>query len=126
MGETGIPVRIVFEHGVEDDQELAHAGGDDDLEWLSGGVETVSEGPDDGVATSGSECGHVEGTADGRSSTPDGAFALEATTVVVEGRQTDEGTDLLAIESTELRELSQQRGRGGWAHAGGAAEDLGF
>lgn len=35
---------FVFEHGVEDDQELAHAGGVDDFEFLAVFFQTLGEG----------------------------------------------------------------------------------
>ena len=33
---TALPVRTVAQHGIEDHQELAHAGCDDDLGFLAG------------------------------------------------------------------------------------------
>jgi hypothetical protein len=114
------------EHGVEDDQQLAHASRDHDFERLSGFFEALGEGADHGIASFGSECGHVQNAPDGRTSAPDRALTLKATAVVVEGRQADKRADLLAIELPEFRQVSQKRGGGSRSDARGAAEDSGF
>ena len=43
-------MRVGFQHGIENDEELSHAGGHHDLEGLSLRFETLSEVADDGVA----------------------------------------------------------------------------
>ena len=62
--------------------------------------ESIGEGFDDGIATSGRERGHVEDAADGFSSAADDAFALVLAAVVVEGSDADEGRDLLSVEGS--------------------------
>ena len=117
-------MRICFQQGVEDDEQFAHAGGEDDFNGLSLGLEALGEGADDRVATRGGEGGHVEGAADRGAPPPNGSFAAVRSAVVVEGGESDECTDLLAIELAEFGQIGEQRRGGGGPDAGGAGEDL--
>ena len=51
---------MVFEHGIHDDQQLPHAGGEGDLRWFSLSTQMQVEGADDRVATHRGDAGHVE------------------------------------------------------------------
>ena len=108
----GFPWFVVFEECVEDDEQFAHAGGDDDLEGLSGLFESVGEFFDDGVVAFGGECGHVEGATDGGPSSPGGAFSLESSAVSVGGGESDEGSDFLPVELSEFGQFGEQDGGG--------------
>ena len=52
-GGSGLPISLIAQHGVEDDEELAHAGDDDDLGFLGG--EPFGEGSDDWVVLDGGD-----------------------------------------------------------------------
>ena len=99
------PGFVFFQEGVEDDEQLAHAGGDQDLEGFSSLFESLGEGFDNGVPLFGAEGGHVEGASDGGTSSPDGAFSSEASAVAVEGCESDEGSDFLAVELSEFGQV---------------------
>jgi hypothetical protein len=47
------PGRVVFEHGVENDQEFSHAGGNDRLWLFALGGQPLAEGSDRWIAASG-------------------------------------------------------------------------
>ena len=100
--------RLSLEHGVEDRQQLAHAGGQRYLAWLAGGTQTTVEGTDFLVASGGSQGGHVEsGTYLGASAGND-TPATESTTVAVERSDADERGDLPAGELAQLGKLAEQ------------------
>ena len=54
-----LPWRTMFEHGVENGEQLPHAGGESDLFRLARGAEALIEVPDDGIETSSCEGRHV-------------------------------------------------------------------
>jgi hypothetical protein len=107
---SGNPGRLVAEHGVEDDEEFSHAGGEDDFEGFAMLSEAISEGFDDGVAAAGGQSSHVEYGADGFTPATDGAFALVFSAVAIERSQSDQGGYLLAIELTEFGDIGQECG----------------
>jgi len=88
--------------------------------------ESIREGFDDGVASSGRERGHVKGAADGFSSAGDGAFALVLPAVVVEGSDADEGRDLLPVEGSEFGEIGDEGGGSDSAEPGYGLDEFGF
>jgi hypothetical protein len=117
---------IGLEHCVEDDQELAHAGGDHDFERFAGIFEALGESANDRVAAFGGEGRHIECATDRSATAPNGTLALEASAVMIEGSQSDERTDLFAVELSELRQIGEE-GRGGRGpNTRSAAEDLGL
>ena len=59
-----MPRAAVADHGVEDDEEFAHGGGDGDFVGFVLGDEAVVEGFDDGIVPYGDDGGHVEGRSD--------------------------------------------------------------
>lgn len=102
---------VRFDHGVEDHEELAEAGGGDDFGCFSLLFESLGKAFDDGVVMLGGERRHVEHIAKGLSSTADGAFADSFAAVINVGRHTHQGGDLFAIELPEFRQLGDE-GRG--------------
>ena len=119
-------MRIRFEERVEDDEEFSHAGDEDDLERFALGFESFGKGPDDWIAAFCSECGHVQDAADRSSSAADGAFAMKASAIAIEGRQADESRDLLSVENSQFRQVGQQRNGGDLADAGNGLDDAPF
>ncbi len=59
-----LPAGVVLYHGIEDNQELAHAGHEGHLGRLSGQAQPQVKLPDHGVAAAGGESCHVEGGPD--------------------------------------------------------------
>jgi len=73
-----IPGSVVFEHGVENDEQLAHASGENDFGLFAAAAEialsqSLSKRSDVFVAAFGGEGGHVQGIPDGGASSPDGS-----------------------------------------------------
>ena len=64
--------------------------------------------PYDQVEAAGYHRPHVKGFADLGSSTPDGAFGLQGTTVPVEGGHAHQGSDLPAVESSQFGQAGQK------------------
>src|SRR5437764_9284760 len=73
--ELGRPGTAGFEDGIEGDEELSHAGDEDDFEGFTMLSEPIGEGFDDGVISLGGEGRHVENTADGFAAAADSPFA---------------------------------------------------
>lgn len=63
-----LPGLAVSDDCVEDDDELAHDGSDDNLEGLTAGAQAACEGFQHRVALNRDECGHVEASPHGRPS----------------------------------------------------------
>src|SRR6187200_2297605 len=117
-GSSGLPWFAVSQDGVEDDEELSHAGDQGLLAGFSGGAELVVMGGDDRVGAAGDQGGHVEGGAHGGSAAGDGAAAAHAAAVAVDRGDADQGGDLAAGQVAELGQLGDQGTQGGGAHPG--------
>ena len=120
----GVPGGVVFDEGVEDGEEFPHAGGDAELVGFALLGEPLGELSDDGVAAGGVEGGHVEGAADASppAADPSGFGGMSA--VLVDGRDADEGGDLLAVDLAEFGELGDERdGRDG-SDSGDAGQEV--
>jgi hypothetical protein len=76
-----LPGGMVFEHGIEDGEQLAQAGHDSLFLRFSCRQETLVEGPEGRVAARGVQRAHGERRADGASPTPDCAMAAERAAV---------------------------------------------
>jgi hypothetical protein len=72
--------------------------------------ESLGEGFDDGVATHGSQGGHVENGADGFASSADAAFAFVGSAVAVEGGHSDERGDFLPVELSQFGDVGDHGG----------------
>ena len=116
---------MVFEHGIEDDEEFPHGGDHGDFESLSFGAESLVEVSDGGVLGDGREASHVESGAYGSASALDAANAFGFSAIVVEGSQSDESSDLLAIEMSQFGHLGDESGSGESADAWCGIEQLG-
>ena len=109
LGLTNLlPRRVRPHHGVQDREQLAHAGDERDLLRLAGRDESTIEGANDDVASSGDKRPHVEYGADRRAAAPDHAFASTCAAVAGERRHAHERRDLFAIESPQLGKVRQQ------------------
>ena len=64
----------MLDHGVEDDEQLAHAGCEGQLLRLASGQQPLVEVPDNGIEAGGCQGSHIEGGADPGASAPYGTF----------------------------------------------------
>src|SRR5918992_2086702 len=102
------PGLLMFDHRVQDDQELAHAGGQSHFPGLARRTKAVVKGLDDGVISAGCQSSHIEGSPDPGPSAPDHSFAPEAATVPIKRGNSHQGGNLVAAQSAQFREISQQ------------------
>ena len=101
-GSSGLPWLTVSQDGVENGEELAHAGDHHDHLGLAFREQTLAKGADDRVVTNRGHGGDKEGGADLWPAAADEGFALPAPRLAREGHDADETADLAAIESAEL------------------------
>src|SRR6185295_9928880 len=73
-----VPGEAVAGHGVDEGEQLAHAGDDDDLAALAGGAQPPGEGADDGVEAHGRQRRHVQHAPQGGPAAGDGPAAVAA------------------------------------------------
>ena len=116
----------MLEHGVHDDEELAHAGGEGDLGGFALAAQVRVEGSYDGVASHGRDGSHVERSAHLGAPTPDDALALMLAAVAAEGGHADQRGDLPARERPEFRQQRKEGGAGERANAGDGLEQIVF
>src|SRR5258708_339251 len=125
-----IPGGVIFEHGIDNDDEFSGAGGKNDLGGLSAFGETICKVANTGwfdmsvmheIKSGQIDCGSNSGA-----SSEDGSFSSNGATVVAEGGDTNQGSDLLTIELTEFGEFGEDCGTGGWTDAGDALQDFIF
>ncbi len=99
--------RGIADHGIAHDQQLAHAGDNDDLGLFAG--QAFGEGGDHRVAAFGAERGHVEDLAHRLAAAFDVALAGMPATAVIERRHADQAGDGV---TRQLAEFGQQRDQG--------------
>jgi hypothetical protein len=112
-------------HGIENDEQLAHAGGECQFGMFTAGAQPQIEDSDSWIAADSRHRCHVQHSPDLGTPAPDAAAAAQAATVAVEGRQANQGGDLLAIESSQLGQRCQQDARQHLPDPGNRAQQLG-
>lgn len=125
LSGSGGPVGLLFDHGVENDEELSHAGGEDDLEGLASFLESCGEVFDDGVVSLRGECGHVECVSHASASAGDGSGSLKLSAVTIVGCESGEGGDLGAVEESEFGKIGDEDGGGDGSDAGHGLKSAG-
>src|SRR5882672_6643960 len=108
--KRSVPGCSGLDHGVEDGQELAHAGHDGNHFLLSAGEQAFVETPDDRVVADGRHGWHIQGTAYVSAPAVDGSLSTHGAGVSVQWRHTDELADLSVGQTTELRQLTDEHG----------------
>src|ERR1700676_2785599 len=89
---AGIPFLPSCDHGVEDDDQLAHAGDERHFRLLSLGYQALIIGLQDGIIPRGcADTGHVDGVTDPAAASLDVTFATAFSAVVVIRGDTDPG-----------------------------------
>ena len=114
----------MLEHGVADNEQLAHAGCEGQLLRLTSIQKPLVEVPYEGVEAAGYQRSHVQGGSDPGASTPDGAFAPQRAAVPVEGSHTHQGGDLPAVQRAQLRQVGQEGEGELFSHAGDGAQEV--
>src|ERR1700730_19047142 len=123
---TGIPFLAAGDHGVENDDELAHAGDERNLRFLPFGDQAAIESLEHGVVRCrGPKTSHVEEIADLAASARDVAFAAPSAAVVIVRRRAQQGRGDLDADLAQFRHLRDETGGGGPGKARHALDDLG-
>ncbi len=102
--EVLVPPGLGADHGVQDREPLAHAGGEGDLLRFAGGEKLDGEGADDRVAPRRDGRAHGQRGPDGGAAAPDEPSAAPRAAVPGKGGDADEGRDLAAREAADRRQ----------------------
>jgi DNA-binding winged helix-turn-helix (wHTH) protein len=108
---SGVPVSIAVQHGVENDEEFAHAGGERRLRVFPACPQLSVKVLDDRIGTHGGDHGHVQNAPDLSAATPDTTTAAQFSTVAVKGRQAGQRSDLFAIKLAQFGQVREQGSR---------------
>src|ERR1700682_6750160 len=95
-----LPVHFIAQHGIEDDQELAHASDHDDLELFA--AKPLGEGGDHRIACPCRETCHIQHLPHCRPSTLDMAVTAALAAVIVEGSDTGQAGHGTSRQAAEL------------------------
>ena len=114
----------MLEHGVEDDQQLAHAGCEGQFIRFASSHQPLVEVPDDGIVATGHQSSHVQDCADPGASAPNGTSASQCATVPVEGSLSHQGGDLPAVQGAQFRQVGQEGERELLSNAGDGAQEV--
>ena len=117
---------MISEDGIEDDEELAHAGCERLFGFFACGDQPLVVGRDDWISTACDESGHVQGTADPYAATFDVTPTTVFPGVVGHRRDTDEGSDLSAGERAEFRQFGNQQRGNPWTDTWNGLQQLVF
>lgn len=120
------PWLSISQDGVEDDEELADAGGERLFGGFSGGSELLIICGDDRVGAACDQRGHVEGGPVTGARPPAIVFsASQRAAVAIDGSDADEGGDFAPIEAPELRQFGDECAQSGFAHSEHAGQEIG-
>ena len=72
---------FVVQHGIENNEELAHAGGERGFGVLTIGPQPQTESSDGGITTDSRHCRHIQDAPDLGASTPDTPAAAQFSTI---------------------------------------------
>jgi len=121
-----VPHRIIFDERIQDDEKFSHTGGDNNFERFALCFQPFRKRSDDGVEAFGGESSHVQDATHWGASAADGAFAMKASAVTIERRQSSQGGNFLAVEQSQFREFGQERTDCDCSDAGNGSEDIPF
>ena len=121
-----VPGLIAREHGVEDNDQLAHAGDEGDLGLLAPGAQALVVGLEHRIVLGGgAHDRHKEELAELAASAPDVALAFALAAVVVEGRGADEGGGGFVADAPEFGQPGDYAGGRLTGEARHARDDFG-
>jgi hypothetical protein len=121
-GEFRIPRGLMSEDGIEHDEQLAHAGGERDLGFLTGCPQPCVKRLQHRVAARRYQGTHVEHRADLGAAAPNRAPAAQLAAVMIERCDAYQRCDLAAAESPEFRQMGQKGSHRDAAHRRYGAE----
>src|SRR5580704_3552857 len=98
----GSPGGAAADHGVADDEELAHAGYDCDHPGLLSSNEPLIESPDDGIAVDGADRGHIQGTPHSCPTASNHPLSSQRAAVARHRGEANQGGHLLVAQLAEL------------------------
>lgn len=104
-------------NGAEEQEQLAHDGGEGEFTGLAATAESLVEVFEVVVMSNGGEGGHVEGATHLGASTADGAIAPTGAAVLGPWGEAYEGGELSAVVEAQLWEVDGEDGAGLLAHA---------
>src|SRR5262245_42454200 len=107
--DCGTPHAVVTEHGVESYNHLAHHSDDDDFGLFAGSGEALREGFERRIVSARAQSCHVEDVSHGHAPSVDTSMPLKLSAIEVVGCETDQGSDLLAIELAKLGQRGEER-----------------
>ena len=117
---------MVAQHGIEDGNHLAHAGGEGDLFMFTGLDESSVGRSNDRVVLNGSKHGHEQDRAHTGATATDTTLAPQGAAVTIEWCDTDEGGDLFVGQRAKLREIGQECIDHLWTDTGRGEQDVAF
>src|SRR3954465_8479120 len=115
--KIGLPGCFVSDHRIEDGKEFTHRSSDGDLGSFTGSDQASVERANGWIVPDGNESGHIEYVAKAPATAGDTAPTLMATAIIVEWSNTDESSDVAAIQSSQLWQVGQHRMCGDRANA---------
>lgn len=98
----------MFYHRVENCQQFAHASDQGDLCWFTRLAQSFVESFDDDITSAGDQGSHVEHCPHAGAAAPDTATAPECTAVSIERCDPYQRGNLLTVELSQLRQISDQ------------------
>src|SRR5882724_11686906 len=118
------PRLVRLEHGIEDDEHFAHAGGDGHIMMLTRADQPLVERSDHGIATNPGDRGPIQGRTHRSAPAPDLSLSALVTRVSRKGGQARQGADFLAAQAAQLRQRDERAPRGVLADAREALEQI--
>src|SRR3712207_1213348 len=100
-----IPHCALFEHGVQNRQQLAHTSGQGDLLGFARRAQPVVEGMDYWIVADSNQRPQVQRFAHAGAPTPYGAPPASCATIAVQWRNADQGRKLLTSKRAQFRQF---------------------
>src|SRR5215468_6126838 len=105
-----LPLGLISQHGIEDDDYFAGAGGLDQALWLARGSEPEGKGFDDRVAAHGGEDDHMKDGPQLIASAEDLGAVLALAALAVSRRDRAQSRSLSAADASQLGDVGQEIG----------------
>ena len=93
-GVSFFPQRVGLQQGIEDQEQLMHAGHERQLLGFAGSEQSLVEDADHRIAAGSHQRRHVQRCAHARATAPDEALAAHLAAVAVEGAHANQRADL--------------------------------
>ena len=98
----------MFQHGVDDGDQLAHAGSDGQFLGFARSAKALMKAADHRIKASDNQGCYIQRRTHRRTTTPNGPLSTHNAAVPVERRYSYQSRDLLAVQSAQLRQFRQQ------------------